>query len=147
MALPNDNMTREMLVAQAHIWNHTFSYINSMSRKYIIHSNGRAITLYDLVDALPINNNAKTLDYTFRLMRTLIHGSFFNQTKVNNKEEGYLLTPASCLLLKEEPLSQIPFVETELDPNFMDPWHSLSKSMKSDDNSSTPFTIAQPLFE
>ncbi|WMV46166.1 hypothetical protein MTR67_039551 [Solanum verrucosum] len=105
------------------------------------------MTLSDLVDALPINNNAKTLDYTFRLMRTLIHGGFFNQTKVNDTEEGYLLTPASCLLIKEEPLSQVPFVQTELDPNFMDPWHSLSKWMKSDDHSSTPFVIAQPLYE
>ncbi|KAG5613704.1 hypothetical protein H5410_013528 [Solanum commersonii] len=157
MAFPNDNMNREMLAAQAHIWNHTFSYINSMSLKCaiqlgipdIIHSHGRAMTLSDLVDALPINNNAKTLDYIFRLMRILIHGGFFNQTKVNDKEEGYLLTPPSCLLLKEEPLNQVPFVQTELDPNFMDPWHSLSKWIKSDDDSSTPFAIAhgKPLFE
>ncbi|KAL3358848.1 hypothetical protein AABB24_015769, partial [Solanum stoloniferum] len=157
MALPNDN-TREMLAAQAHIWNHTFSYINSMSLKYaiqlgipdIIHSNGRAMTLFDLVDAFPINNNAKTMDYIFRLMRILIHPGFFNQTMANNKEEdGYLLTPASRLLLKNEPLSQVPFVQTELDPNFMDPWHSLSKWIKRDDDSSTPFAIAhgKPLFE
>ena len=110
MALPNDN-TREILAAQAHIWNHTFSYINSMSLKCAIqlgipdniHSHGRATTLSDLVNALPINNNAKTLDYIFRLMRILIHGGFFNQIKVNDKEEGYLLTPASFLLLKDEP--------------------------------------------
>ncbi|KAK4707317.1 hypothetical protein R3W88_033164 [Solanum pinnatisectum] len=138
MALPNDN-TREMLAAQAHIWNHTFSYVNSMSLKCsiqlgipdIIHSNGRAMTLFDLVDALPINNNAKIMDYIFRLMRILIHAGFFNQTKANDKEEdGYLLTPASH-------------------PNFMDPWHSLSKWIKSDDDSSTPFAIAhgKPLFE
>ncbi|KAK6780163.1 hypothetical protein RDI58_022347 [Solanum bulbocastanum] len=158
MALPNDSMTREMLAAQAYIWNHTFSYINSMSLKCaiqlgipdIIHSNGRAMTLSDLVDALPINNNAKTMDYIFRLMRILIHAGFFNQTKANDKEEeGYLLAPTSRLLLKNEPLSQVPFVQTELDPNFMDPWHSLKKWIKSDDDSSTPFAIAhgKPLFE
>ncbi|KAH0636403.1 hypothetical protein KY290_036841 [Solanum tuberosum] len=119
MTLPNDNMTREMLAAQAHIWNHTFSYINSMSLKcaiqlgipHIIHSHGRAMTLSDLVDALPINNNAKTLYYIFRLMHILIHGGFFNQTKVNDKEEGYLLTAASCLLIKDETLSQVHFVQ------------------------------------
>ncbi|XP_015059942.2 trans-resveratrol di-O-methyltransferase-like [Solanum pennellii] len=158
MTLPNDNMTREMLAAQAHIWNHTFSYVKSMSLKCaiqlgipdIIHSHGRAMTLPDLVDALPINNNAKTLDYIFRLMRILIHGGFFNQIKVNDTEEGYLLTPASCLLLKDEPLSQVAFVQMELDPNFIDPWHSLSKWIRSDnDDSSTPFAIAhgKSLFE
>ena len=61
------------------------------------------MTLSDLVNALPINNNVKTLDYIFRLMRILIHGGFFNKIKVNDKEEGYLLTPASFLLLKDEP--------------------------------------------
>lgn len=38
----------------------------------------------------------------------------------------------------------------ELDPNLMDPWHSLSKWIRSDhDDSSTPFAIAhgKPLFE
>ncbi|TMW81118.1 hypothetical protein EJD97_011783 [Solanum chilense] len=144
MTLPNDNMTREMLAAQAHIWNHTFSYINSMSLKcaiqlgipHIIHSHGRAMTLSDLVNALPINNNIKTLDYIFRLIRIIIHGCFFNQIKVNDKEEGYILTPASCLLLKDEPLSQVAFVQMELDPNFMDPWHSLSKWIGSDNDDS-----------
>ncbi|WMV46501.1 hypothetical protein MTR67_039886 [Solanum verrucosum] len=115
----------------------------------IIHSHGRAMTLSNLVDALSINNNAKSLDYIFRLMRILIHGGFFNQTRVNDKEEGYLLTLVSCLLLKDEPLSQVPFVQMELDKKFIDPCHSLSKWIKSDDDSSIPFEIAhgKPLFE
>ncbi|WMV46498.1 hypothetical protein MTR67_039883 [Solanum verrucosum] len=95
-----------MMVDQAHIWNHTFSYINSTSLKcaiqlgfpYIIHSNGQAMTLSDLVDTLPINNNAKTM--------------IFNQAKENDKEqEVYLLTLASRLLLKDEQLSQVPYVQ------------------------------------
>ncbi|XP_049406251.1 trans-resveratrol di-O-methyltransferase-like [Solanum stenotomum] len=157
MTFPNDNMTREMLVVEAHIWNHTFNYINSMSLKHaiqlgipdIIHSHGRAMTLSNLVDALSINSNAKSLDYIFRLMHILIHGGFFNQTRVNDKEEGYLLTLVSCLLLKDEPLSQVPFVPMELDKKFIDPCHSLSKWIKSDDDSSIPFEIAhgKPLFE
>ncbi|MCD7467906.1 hypothetical protein HAX54_005608 [Datura stramonium] len=160
MELPNDNI-REVLAAQAHIWHHTFNYINSMSLKCaiqlgipdIIHSHGQAMTLSDLVDALPIDNNTKTLDYIFRLMRILIHAGFFNQIKVNNKEEeegGYILTPTSCLLLKDDPLSQVPFVQMELDPYFMDPWHSLSKwIMKGDESSTTPFAFGhgKPLFE
>ncbi|MCD7471929.1 hypothetical protein HAX54_012725 [Datura stramonium] len=158
MALSNENI-REVLAAQAHIWHHTFNYINSMSLKCalqlgipdIIHSHGQAMTLSDLVDALPIDNNAKTLDYIFRLMRILIHAGFFSQTKVNNKEEeGYILTPSSRLLLKDDPLSQVPYVQTELDPYFMDPWHSLSKwIMKGDESSTTPFafTHGKPLFD
>ncbi|MCD7460041.1 hypothetical protein HAX54_042741 [Datura stramonium] len=75
MSLPNDNIgdkTREVLAAQAHIWNHAFSFINSMSLKCaiqlgisdIIHSHGRAMTLSDLVNALPVNNNkAKHQDW------------------------------------------------------------------------------------
>ncbi|KAK6780162.1 hypothetical protein RDI58_022346 [Solanum bulbocastanum] len=124
MTLPNDNMTREMLAAQAHI-----------------HSNGRAMILSDWVNALPINNNAKTLNYIFRLMCILTHGRFFNQTKLK-EEEGYLLTPASRLLLKDEPLSQVSFVQMELDPNVMDPSHLLSKWIKNSADPSTPFSIA-----
>ncbi|MCD7467905.1 hypothetical protein HAX54_005607 [Datura stramonium] len=161
MTLPNDNII-EVLAAQAHIWHHTFNYINSMSLKCalqlgtpdIIHSHGQAMTLSDLVDVLPIENNAKILDYIFRLMHILIHAGFFNQTKVNNKEdeeeEGYILTPTSRLLLKDDLLSQVPYVQTELDPYFMDPWHSLSKwIMKGDESSTTPFAFAhgKPLFD
>ncbi|KAG5586385.1 hypothetical protein H5410_046819 [Solanum commersonii] len=111
MTLPNDNMTTEMLAAQAHIWNHTFIYINSMPLKCaielgipdIINSNGRAMTLSDLVNALPINNNAKTLNYVFRLMCILVHGGFFNQIKANDKEEeGYLLTRLHALFGYDE---------------------------------------------
>ncbi|KAM3326575.1 hypothetical protein P3S67_001701 [Capsicum chacoense] len=59
MVLPNNDIgekTREVLAAQAHIWNHTFNFINSMSLKCaiqfgipdIIHSHGRPMTLSDL---------------------------------------------------------------------------------------------------
>ncbi|KAK4731612.1 hypothetical protein R3W88_024600 [Solanum pinnatisectum] len=151
-------MTTEMLAAQAHIWNHTFSYINSMSLKCaielgipdIIHSNGRAMTLSDLVNALPINNNTKTLNYIFRLTCILVHGGFFNQTKANDKEEeGYLLTPSSRLLRKDEPLCQVSFEQMELDPNVMDPSHLLSKWIKNSADPNTPFSIAhsKALFE
>ncbi|KAH0689973.1 hypothetical protein KY289_017331 [Solanum tuberosum] len=41
------------------------------------------------------------------------------------REESYLLTPTSRLLLKNEPLSLAPFVQAQLVPILMDPWHSL----------------------
>ncbi|MCD7455183.1 hypothetical protein HAX54_027313 [Datura stramonium] len=130
MALYDNNNigeeARQILAAQAHIWNHTFNYINSMSLKCaiqlgipdIIHSHGQAMTLSNLVNSLPINNiNGTTRDYIYRLMRILIHAGFFVQTNSINKEEndeeegGYLLTPTSRLLIKDEPLSLVPFVQ------------------------------------
>uniref|UniRef100_M1AVK3 O-methyltransferase n=1 Tax=Solanum tuberosum TaxID=4113 RepID=M1AVK3_SOLTU len=160
MAFPNNDIgdeTRQVLAAQAHIWNHMFNYINSMSLKCaiqleipdIIHSHGRPMNLSDLVEALPINNNnkAKTHDCVYRLMRILVHSGFFIQLA----EEGYLLTPTSRLLLKDEPMSMIPLLKFDLDPNLMDPWHSLSKWFNnvSDDSNTTPYATAHgmPLFK
>lgn len=67
MTLSNDigEKGREVLAAQAHTWNHTFNYINFMLLKCaiqlgipdIIHRHGRAMTLFELVDALPINKS------------------------------------------------------------------------------------------
>ncbi|KAL3374203.1 hypothetical protein AABB24_005923 [Solanum stoloniferum] len=160
MALPNNDIgdeTRQVLAAQAHIWNHIFNYINSMSLKCaiqleipdIIHSHGRPMNLSDLVEALPINNNdkAKTHDCVYRLMRILVHDGFFIQLA----EEGYLLAPTSRLLLKDETMSMIPFLNLQLNPNSMDSWHSLSKWFNnvSDDSNSTPYATAHgmPFFK
>ncbi|CAN4089309.1 unnamed protein product [Withania somnifera] len=159
MAFSNTNVedeTSELLSAQAHIANHGFNYVSSMSLKCavelglpdIIHSHGRAMTLFDLVNALPINK-AKGHNCIHRLMRILIHAGFFIQTKSNEQieEGGYLLTPTSRLLLKDEPLSLATFVQGQLDPTLVDPWHSLGEWFKNGD--STPFATAhgKPLFE
>ncbi|KAM3319526.1 hypothetical protein P3S67_006726 [Capsicum chacoense] len=93
MALSNTNVgdeTSEVLAAQAHIVNHVLNYVNSMSLKCatqlgipdIIHSHGRAMSLSDLIDALPINK-VKGQECIYRLMRILIHAGFFIQ-----EEEG-----------------------------------------------------------
>ncbi|KAK4424696.1 8-hydroxyquercetin 8-O-methyltransferase [Sesamum alatum] len=57
----NQEQTSELLEAQAHIWNHVFNFINSMSLKCatelgipdVIHKHSSPITLLELVDALP----------------------------------------------------------------------------------------------
>ncbi|KAH0636427.1 hypothetical protein KY290_036872 [Solanum tuberosum] len=151
MALPNNigDETSEVLAAQAHIMNHVLNYVISMSLKCaiqleipdIIYSHGRSMTISDLLNALPINK-LKGHNCIYRLMRILIHVGFFIQG-----EEGYLLTPTSRLLLKNEPLSLSPFVQAQLDPILMDLWHSLSKWFTNGD--STPFatTHGKPLFE
>ncbi|MCD7460045.1 hypothetical protein HAX54_042745 [Datura stramonium] len=50
------------------------------------------------------------------------------------EDVGYLLTPTSRLLLKDESnLSMIPFLQVELDPIMMDPWKYLSKWFQNGD--------------
>ncbi|XP_049365784.1 trans-resveratrol di-O-methyltransferase-like [Solanum verrucosum] len=151
MALPNNigDETSEVIATQAHILNHVLNYIISMSIKCaiqleipdIIYSHGRAMTLSNLLNALPINK-LKGHDCIYRLMRILIHAGFFIQG-----EESYLLTPTSRLLLKNDPLSLALFVQAQLDPILMDLWHSLSEWFTNRD--STPFatTHGKPLFE
>ncbi|KAH0702837.1 hypothetical protein KY290_018143 [Solanum tuberosum] len=154
MALPNNDIgdeAREVLSAQAHIWNHTFNFISSMSLKCaiqlgipdIIHRHGRAMTLSDLVNALSINKS-RGQDSIYRLMRILIHAGFFIE-----EEEGYLLTPSSRLLLKDEPnnLSMIPFIQMILDPIMMDPWHYLSQWIQNGGTSPFATTHGKHIFE
>ncbi|KAG5551984.1 hypothetical protein RHGRI_010164 [Rhododendron griersonianum] len=60
--------------------------------------------------------------------------------KIEALEEGYLLTPASRLLLKDEPLSVRPFLLAMLDPVLTKPWHHVSEWFQNDDP--TPFDTA-----
>ncbi|KAK6794832.1 hypothetical protein RDI58_008285 [Solanum bulbocastanum] len=151
MALPNDNIedkTSQVLSGHAHILNLSLSFINTMSLKCaiqlgipdIIHSHGRAMTLADLVNALSINKS-KGHDCVYRLMRILIHAGFFIE-----EGEGYLLTPNSRLLLKNEPLSLVPLiVQSELDPISMELFHYLSQWFQNGDSctplQNTPFFL------
>ncbi|PIN26259.1 Hydroxyindole-O-methyltransferase [Handroanthus impetiginosus] len=138
---------QDLLDAQAHVWNHIFSFVNSMSLKCavqlcipdIIHKHRKPITLSQLVDALQINK-AKS-DFVYRLMRMLTHSKFFINVKISddddNENEGYWLTPASCFLLRDEPMSMAPLVLGVLDPIIMDPWHHVSKCFRNE--SPSPF--------
>uniref|UniRef100_A0A251S309 Putative O-methyltransferase COMT-type, S-adenosyl-L-methionine-dependent methyltransferase n=1 Tax=Helianthus annuus TaxID=4232 RepID=A0A251S309_HELAN len=106
MALQNGELSKELLDSQAHIWNHIFSFINSMSLKCaiqlqipdIIHRHGAPMLLSELVEALAINQ--ERTPFVYRLMRILVHSGFFVKQSVstpggNDEEggEGYLLTP------------------------------------------------------
>ncbi|KAI3465785.1 hypothetical protein Pfo_022448 [Paulownia fortunei] len=145
MALPNGvESTRELLDAQAHVWNHIFNFINSMSLKCaiqlcipdIIHKHDKPMTLSQLVNALPINKGKS--HSVHRLMRILIHSKFFVKLKISedDDEEGYCLTPASRLLLRDEPLSMAPLALAMLDPILIDPWHHVSEWFQNDSPSS-----------
>ncbi|KAA8526330.1 hypothetical protein F0562_008467 [Nyssa sinensis] len=149
MALVNvEARASELLEAQAHIWNQTFNFINSASLKCaiqlgipdIIHNHGQPMTLSKLLAALPINPTKASCIY--RLMRILVHSDFFVQQKVheNEQEVEYSLTPASRLLLKDNPLSASPFLLAMLDPILVTPWHFVSTWFQNDDP--TPFHTA-----
>ncbi|KAF2283288.1 hypothetical protein GH714_043659 [Hevea brasiliensis] len=78
-----------------------------------------------------------------RLMRLLVHSGFFAQAKISeddDQEEGYVLTSASQLLLKDNPLSVTPFLMAMLDPILTRPWHYVSTWFLNDDP--TPFNTA-----
>ncbi|KAK9019566.1 hypothetical protein V6N11_054084 [Hibiscus sabdariffa] len=139
----------ELLQAQAHVWNHIFNFINSMSLKCavdlgipdIIHNHGKPMTVTELVAALPTLNRTKACDI-FLLMRILVHSGFFAQQKLSDdaREDGYVLTNAYRLLLKDDPLSMTPLVDFLLDPIITKPWHYLGVWFENDDR--TPFDTA-----
>ncbi|KAA8524305.1 hypothetical protein F0562_010728 [Nyssa sinensis] len=140
--MANDESCSELLQSQAHVWNQTFNFINSASLKCAvelgipdaIHSHGKPMTLPELVRALPINPSKAHCIY--RLMRVLVHSGFFVQQKVGGHEQengGYSLTPASRLLLKDEPLNARAFLLIVIDPIITKPWHFLSDWFQNDD--------------
>ncbi|KAL0306842.1 UNVERIFIED_CONTAM: Trans-resveratrol di-O-methyltransferase [Sesamum radiatum] len=148
MALSSNGIqsTQELLDAQSHVWNHLFNFINSMSMKCviqlgipdIIHKHGKPMTLSELTHSLRLNAaKSRSLE---RLMRIMIHSKFFINVKISqvDETEGYWLTPASHLLLRDEPLSVRPFALAMLDPTLTDPWHHVSEWFKTDGDP-TPF--------
>ncbi|XP_028807855.1 probable O-methyltransferase 3 [Neltuma alba] len=136
-----------LLHAQTHIWNHIFSFINSMSLKSAIdlnipdtiHKHGKPMPLSLLISSLQIHPS-KTRNI-YRLMRILTHSGFFCLQKLPDEaEEGYVLTDASILLLKDNPLSVTPFLLAMLDPILTKPWYEVANWFQNDDP--TPFDTA-----
>ncbi|XVF39443.1 hypothetical protein PTKIN_Ptkin01aG0035200 [Pterospermum kingtungense] len=139
--IKGDENLDELHQAQAHVRNHIFRFISSMSLKCavqleipdIIHNHGKPMTISELASALPIHpSKANSL---YRLMRILVHSGFFAEHK-----NGYITTPASRLLLKDNPLSTRPLLLAVLDPIIMKPWQYLSAWFQNDDP--TVFTTA-----
>ncbi|RZB69914.1 probable O-methyltransferase 3 [Glycine soja] len=139
----------KLLRAQTHIWNHIFSFINSMSLKCvvdlgipdIIHNYGQPMPLSNLIASLPIHPS-KTC-FVHRLMRIMIHSGFFSQQNhdmENQLDAKYVLTDASVLLLKNHPMSVTPFLHAMLDPILTNPWNQFSTWFKNGDT--TPFETA-----
>ncbi|KAI9082926.1 hypothetical protein K1719_035069 [Acacia pycnantha] len=133
--------------AQTHIWNHILSFINSMSLKSaidlnipdIIHKHGKPMPPSLLISSLQIHPSK--IPNIYRLMRILTHSGFFSLQKLPDvTEEAYVLTDASILLLKDNPLSVTPFLLAMLDPILIKPWHEVANWFQNDDP--TPFNMA-----
>ncbi|XP_022156551.1 probable O-methyltransferase 3 [Momordica charantia] len=138
----------EVLEAETHIWNHIFSFINSMALKCavqlgipdtIAHHGRGPMSLSHLVSALKLH--PENSQYLHRLMRILAHSGFFTAHK-NDKEqeEAYSLTSSSRLLLKCNPSSLSPLLLSMLDPFLLQPWQLLSAWFHSHDR--TAFKMA-----
>lgn len=147
----NEEITSELLQAQTQIWNQAFSYMKSMSLRCavqlgildIIHNHAQPITLSELLAALPIH--PLKAQYVHRLMRILIHSGFFATQKLVGDErsanqEGYVLTQASRLLLKDDPLGMRSYLLVALDSILTEPWNFLTTWFQSEDP--TPFVVA-----
>ncbi|GAU36253.1 hypothetical protein TSUD_214500 [Trifolium subterraneum] len=144
-----------LLKAQSHIWNHMYSFINSMSLKCVVelgipdilHNYGKPMSLSKLITSLPIHPS-KTC-FIYRLMRIMTRSGFFSQQNVteNELEVEYMLTDASMLLLKDNPMSTTPYVCAMLNPIMMNPWHQLSTWLKNDDSTAFETTHKMLLWD
>jgi trans-resveratrol di-O-methyltransferase len=147
-----DERSTELLHSQAHIWNQTFSFINSASLKCAvqlgipdaIHRHGKPMTIDQLVAALSIKP-AKVRS-VYRLMRVLVHSGFVVQENVDD-QDGYVLTPASLLLLKDEPLNARAFLLLAHDPIITQPWNILSDWFHNDDPTAFHTTYGKSFWE
>ncbi|XP_061347760.1 probable O-methyltransferase 3 [Gastrolobium bilobum] len=151
MEFQSEEHAAKLLNAQTHIWNHICSFINSMSLKCAIdlgipeaiHNYGKPMPLSQLIASLSIHPSKTS--FIYRLMRILAHSGFFSQqnTIENELETGYVLTDASILLLKDNPLSQRPFLLGMLDPILTESWHHFPTWFRNDDP--TPFHTAHKM--
>ncbi|KAI6693497.1 hypothetical protein NL676_021207 [Syzygium grande] len=140
-----DATASELLRAQAHIWNHIYSFINSMCLNCaielgipdLIHNHGRPMTLLELVSALHIQPTKAHCIH--RLMRTLIHSGFFEVRDIEEADcqTGYALTCVSQLLVKHNPLSLAPLALFALKPFYTGQWLSAWLGDGEDVHSST----------
>ncbi|XP_027065046.1 trans-resveratrol di-O-methyltransferase-like [Coffea arabica] len=135
-----ENLT-ELLEAQHHVGNQMLNFRKSASLKCAIelgipdaiNQHGKPITLSELVSALPINPSKA--NHIYRLMRFLSNAGFFVL-----QDQGYALTAAGRLLLKEEPFNLRAFIFYMSDPVLVKPWNSLTEWFRNDDPS--PFHTA-----
>lgn len=123
----------ELFQAQAHLYEHTLSFLRPMSIKWalelgipdIIHNHGQPITLPQLVSALHVPEAKAACVHS--IMRLLAHNNFFTVMKMDGNKEAYALTPASELLLKGTDHCLSPMVQLLTNPTLVGLYNHLGK--------------------
>ncbi|KAB5512714.1 hypothetical protein DKX38_029742 [Salix brachista] len=153
MSLAEGNLHgAELLQAQAHVWNHIFNFINSMSLKCVVELVHRHL-FYEDADLLCTRrlekqgfvssrerNHVKVVRLLIAQILTVILQkqknvlSFFAQQNGSGdtEGEGYVLTNASQLFVKDNPFSVTPLLLANLDPILKQPWHHVSAWFQND---------------
>ena len=98
-----------------------------------IQQHGKPMNLSELTSALPINPSKAP--YIPRLMCILVNAGIFSQEK-----EGFALTSAGQLLLRDDLLNARAFILCVFDPAMMSSWHALKEWFQNDD--AAPFDTA-----
>ncbi|KAJ0986594.1 hypothetical protein J5N97_004950 [Dioscorea zingiberensis] len=129
--------TKELLEAQAHVWNLMLSYLKSMCLKSavelgiadVLKNHGKPMELSDLMSALSISPSRT--DSFRRFMRTLTHIDLFAEKLNPGHEVKYVLTPSSHLLVSGETMNVIPLASLEADPMLIGPSQVIGPWFKS----------------
>ncbi|KAK8502004.1 hypothetical protein V6N12_048118 [Hibiscus sabdariffa] len=134
----NGEDVKELLGAQAHVWKHIFSFINSPSLRCavdlgipdVIQNHGKPMSITELAAALSTLNPSKVCNL-YRLMRLLVHSGFFTQQQLDDdaQEQGYVLTNAARL----HPMSIAPYLKVITNPVLTKPWYFLRTWFENDD--------------
>ncbi|CAK8540733.1 unnamed protein product [Lathyrus sativus] len=131
----NSRKPSEIFKAQAQLYKHMYTFIDSMCLKWcvemnipnIIHNHGKPISLSNLVSTLQVPSTK--FGNVQRLMRYLARNGFFEiiTNQELEKEEAYALTVVSELLVKGSELCLAPMVGITLDPTLSGAFNELNK--------------------
>ncbi|KAK4373928.1 hypothetical protein RND71_004605 [Anisodus tanguticus] len=131
--LTSEGSSTEFLQAQAQVWNHIFNFISSSAVRCaiqldildVLYEHGKPMCLSNLSEKLPLDSSK--VSFLPILMRFLVHSDFLNQ-----HENHYSLTPASLLLVKNEPLNVRSLLLINHDPFLQNPWFELGNWFQND---------------
>ncbi|XP_006365443.1 trans-resveratrol di-O-methyltransferase-like [Solanum tuberosum] len=138
----SETISTELLHAQEQIWNYIFNFISSsavtcafqLGIPDVLYKHEKPMCLSDLSAKLSVVNSSK-ISFLPILMRFLVQSGFLNQ-----HEDHYFLTPASRLLVKNEPFNVRSFLLFTNIQACSKAWHELSDWFQND--SPTPFHTA-----
>ncbi|TXG55202.1 hypothetical protein EZV62_020458 [Acer yangbiense] len=136
--METEKTSEELVRGQAEIWQHMFSFADSMVLKCavelriadIIHSHdGAPMTLSQIASC--IDSPSPDIPYLTRIMRLLVRKNIFTVHHPSDGGESlYGLTHVSKWLLHGSDLSLAPMILMQTHPSMMAPLHCLSKCVK-----------------